>query len=128
MRLSQKKPSFAKKLKPLLFTAIFASFSTTYLEMVFVGVGQYSFPTRPFPNVFPIHIGFTLLAIPLITVTFLLLFEKMNRIYQLTMLIMLGILAVLAELIAKQLGLISFSDDWQHLYSFFVYILFFMIN
>lgn len=48
----------------------------TYLDLYFVGKGLYEFPTRPLSPIFSINIAFTLIALPLFTMVFLLICSK----------------------------------------------------
>ncbi|STO12382.1 CBO0543 family protein [Geobacillus sp. DSP4a] len=60
-------------------SALLASWTGTYLDLYFVGKGLYAFPKRPFPSVFSIDIFFTAVVLPLGTVFFLALMERLSR-------------------------------------------------
>ena len=58
---------------------IFSSLIGTYLDLYLVGKGLYSFPKRPFAEVFPIHIGFTLMALPIVIGVFIMICHKLKK-------------------------------------------------
>lgn len=127
----RKKPFFfGKNRAPFhsyLMSMIFASWLGTYLELFLTGKNLYTFQARPFADIFPIDIRFTLIGIPVITLFILMALSKMNFLQGSLFLIMIGLIMMMMEQISGRLGWIVFSEQWQHMYSFFGYPAFFLV-
>ncbi|WP_227551332.1 CBO0543 family protein [Metabacillus sediminilitoris] len=129
-QLSQKKRSFLernKKLNNYLFIALFSSFVGTYLDLMFVGMGKYAFPTRLFPEIFSINIVFTLFILPLFSIFFLIVANRIQPFARYVMIIMLGVVISVIEKISEHFGWFIHLSEWNHAYSIFGYIIFFIV-
>lgn len=113
--------------KDSLACAVLGSLLGTYLDLYFVGKGLYHFPHRLFPEIFSIHIVFTLIGLPILTMVFLYCLSQANRWGRVGIIICVSLLMPILEKIAERLGVFVHSDKWMHLYSFFGYLLFFTI-
>lgn len=113
--------------KDSLACAVLGSLLGTYLDLYFVGKGLYHFPHRLFPEIFSIHIVFTLIGLPILTMVFLYCLSQANRWGRVGIIICVSLLMPIFEKIAERLGVFVHSDKWMHLYSFFGYLLFFTI-
>ncbi|WP_425432136.1 CBO0543 family protein [Halobacillus hunanensis] len=111
--------------KALWCTMIFSSLIGTYLDLWMVGQGYNAFPNRPFPNIFPIHILFTLLVLPVATVVVISLFRAFTSFIQ-RGLISLSIFLFIPifEHVSGLIGVFTHSNDWNHFYSSFGYVIF----
>ncbi|MFB5660943.1 CBO0543 family protein [Alteribacillus sp. HJP-4] len=128
--LLPKKPSSSdqnKKRSAFLLTALTAALAGTYLDLYFVGNGLYHFPARPFPEIFPIHIVFTLAALPIITILFLITASCLQPAARMILGLLMCIGAAVGEQISEQLGWFAHHPAWKHSYSFFGYMIFLMI-
>jgi uncharacterized membrane protein len=103
---------------------IFSSWLGTYADLVFVENKMYSFPHRPFPNLFSFNISFTLFVLPLATAFFLYVAEQLKRSYRALLALLLALLATLVELMSERVGWFVHNSGWRHEYSFFGYWLF----
>ena len=106
---------------------LFASLLGTYLDLYFVEKNFYAFPLRPFPEVFSINIVFTLIVLPLLTWIFLYLVDKMSRLSRLIFILFLSALVPFFEKKSIELGYLYQADQWDPLYSFIGYFLFFVL-
>ncbi|CAH0120834.1 CBO0543 family protein [Paenibacillus sp. CECT 9249] len=122
-RLPKKRSAFWNK--DSFACAVLASLVGTYLDLYFVGKGLYHFPHRLLPEIFPIHIVFTLIVLPLFTIVFLYCLSQANRWGKACMILFVSLLMPMLETVAERLGMFIHSDQWMHLYSFFGYFLFF---
>lgn len=113
--------------KDSLACAVLGSLLDTYLDLYFVGKGLYHFPHRLLPEIFSIHIVFTLIGLPILTMVFLYCISQANRWGRVGIIICVSLLMPIFEKIAERLGVFVHSDKWMHLYSFFGYFLFFTI-
>ncbi|WCF09749.1 hypothetical protein NDS46_07800 [Paenibacillus thiaminolyticus] len=124
-RLPKKRFTFWNK--DSLACAVLGSLLGTYLDLYFVGKGLYHFPYRLLPEIFSIHIVFTLIGLPILTMIFLYCISQANRWGRVGIIICVSLLMPIFEKIAERLGMFVHSDKWMHLYSFFGYLLFFTI-
>lgn len=76
-RLPKKRFTFWNK--DSLACAVLGSLLGTYLDLYFVGKGLYHFPHRLLPEIFSIHIVFTLIGLPILTMVFLYSLSQVNR-------------------------------------------------
>lgn len=106
---------------------LIASLLGTYLDLYFVGKHLYEFPNRPFPEVFPINIAFTLVVLPLGIGLFLYLADKMNIWSRFIFTLILSSLVPFIEMKSVQLGFFHHEEQWNHIYSFFGYFLFLVL-
>ncbi|WP_369009381.1 CBO0543 family protein [Desertibacillus haloalkaliphilus] len=106
---------------------ILSSLVATYLDLWLVGKGFFTFPHRPFPEIFTVHIGFTLLIVPIMTVVFIYLFQRGNVVSKSALLMFVALGAALFENVSAYLGLLTLSAEWQSLYSSFGYPLFLLV-
>ncbi|WP_339163674.1 CBO0543 family protein [Siminovitchia sp. FSL H7-0308] len=111
--------------RPSYFTAIvFGCLIATYLDLLLVGKGLYEFPKRPFSDVFPIDVFFTLVALPLFTLLFLYMGKNMSRKGRCLFYLGLGLAAAVFEMLAESAGLLRHTESWHHWYSTIGYFLF----
>jgi hypothetical protein len=106
---------------------VLASLLGTYMDLLFVGKGLYQFPHRPLPELFSIHLGFTLIGLPLLTMMVLYFLAQANRWGKAGIIVLVSLLMPVMEKASERLGLFVHSEHWQHAYSFFGYLLFFML-
>lgn len=99
----------------------------TYLDLYFVGKGFYTFPVRPWPEVFSINIAFTLFGLPLVAGCFLVICSKLTKWNKGIFIVVLGLLAGIFEKMAEEWGLFLHHEVWKHYYSILGYSLFFSI-
>ncbi|MFC7062053.1 CBO0543 family protein [Halobacillus seohaensis] len=125
-----KKPSYKKKInfKALICTLIFSSLIGTYLDLLMVGNGFYSFPDRPFPMIFSINILFTLFVLPVLTTVIIYLFKQLpTLLYRGFILICFFFFLPILEHFSELFSVFTHSNDWNHLYSGFGYVIFILI-
>ncbi|WP_281181728.1 CBO0543 family protein [Sporosarcina ureilytica] len=123
---SLKKQSF-RNLISYVSAVLFASLCGTYLDLYFVGKGFYTFPTRPFPEIFSINILFTIVILPFLTLLYLYLIGEMSRRGRLVFTLIVSGFVPFFERRSIQLGFLQVEDQWNHLYSFFGYFLFMVL-
>lgn len=97
------------------------------MDLFFVGIGMYHFPMRLFPEIFSINIAFTLLVLPVSVILFLYVANRMLILPRCIMILSISAAIVFIEKAAEQLGWFIHHPDWNHTYSFFGYMLFFII-
>lgn len=125
-RLPKKRSAFWNK--DSLTCAVLASLLGTYLDLYFVGKGLYQFPHRLLPDIFSIHIVFTLIGLPMLTMVFLYCLSLVNDGWGMAGIILFVSLSMpILERFAERLGAFVHSDKWMHVYSFFGYLLFLTI-
>jgi len=88
------------------------------LDLYLTGKGWYTFPKRPFPSVFSIDIFFTIVVLPLCTVLFLWLMERLSRFGRIGLIIASAALMAAFETKAEAYGLFVHTAMWRHSYSF----------
>ncbi|MDH4419877.1 MULTISPECIES: CBO0543 family protein [Bacillus] len=108
----------------LAVTIFLSTVIGTCLDAFFVTKQIYSFPVRPFPSIFSVNIGFTLLVLPILTATFIQISKTLSAISRTLLIISIGICASMFEQVAEKLGLFIHSSDWYHTYSLFGYMIF----
>jgi hypothetical protein len=113
--------------KDSLTCAVLAALLGTYLDLYFVGKGLYHFPHRLLPEIFSIHIVFTLIGLPILTMVFLYCLTQVNRWGKAGIILFVSLLMTILEKLAERLGVFAHSDKWMHVYSFFGYLLFLTI-
>ena len=113
--------------KRYLATAILASLLGTYFDLYFVGKGMYQFPFRPLPEIFPINIAFTIVILPIFTMIFLFCYSKINKWGRIGLIVFISLLMPILERFVELFGLFSHSDQWEHIYTFFGYLVFLTI-
>ncbi|UOQ42858.1 hypothetical protein MUN89_12895 [Halobacillus salinarum] len=106
---------------------LLAAIIATTLDLILISKGLYSFPVRPFPEVFDIHIGFTLVLLPLSTVFLLFVFKYSTRLERMIMLAICGLAAMLLEIGSEKVGWFKHNELWRHWYSFIGYIIYLQI-
>lgn len=124
-RLPKKRLAFWNK--DSLICALLASLLGTYLDLYFVGKGLYQFPHRLLPEIFSIHIVFTLIVLPMLTMVLLYCLTRVTRLGRAGIILLVSLLTPTMEKAAERLGLFVHSEEWLHEYSFFGYLLFFSI-
>lgn len=112
------------KFTPAVFLATLIG---TYLDLYFVGTEMYSFPNRPFPNIFTINIAFTLVGLPLFITLFLYISMKVRYNQILTLALFLSLIFSVGEKVAENFGLFVHDRSWHHFYSFVGYFLFLLL-
>lgn len=113
--------------KAYLSTIMFASLVGTYLDLLLVGAGRYSFPSRPFSEIFTINILFTLFILPVFSFLIILVLKRLHPISRYLLLFICSLFVYIAEQIAEQFGLFIHSTYWKHEFSLFGYLLFFIV-
>ncbi|WP_425445446.1 CBO0543 family protein [Virgibacillus ndiopensis] len=127
---SSQKKSFYTKIsdkKAILCTILFSTLIGTYLDLIMVGNGLYSFPNRPFPTIFSINILFTFVILPVLTVSIIYLFKKLTTLLRLGFVLIIFFLLPFIEHLSEFFGVFIHSNDWHHLYSSFGYTFFIVI-
>ncbi|WP_326169277.1 CBO0543 family protein [Schinkia azotoformans] len=119
----QKKPfpSWINMYQRTIPAIILGSLLGTYLDLYFVGKGLYEFPTRPLSHIFSINLTFTLIALPLFTMVFLLICSKLKLLKKISLILLLSLFMAVAERAAEGLGLFAHHYSWKHQYSFIGY-------
>jgi len=114
---------FQKLIPALLLAALLG----TYLDLYFVGTGLYSFPKRPFSHIFTIDIAFTVVALPIFTLIFLIVSQKLKLLGKAMLIILLGLFMAAVEKQAEAFGFFVHQESWEHLYSFIGYLVYLTI-
>ncbi|MEH7307734.1 CBO0543 family protein [Neobacillus drentensis] len=109
---------------PTLAAVFLASLLATYLDLFFVGKHLYQFPKRPLPTIFSINIAFTLVVLPVLVFVFLWVMDQVNKWGKAGLIVFISLLVPIMEKLAEVMGLFKHSESWEHLYSFFGYLLF----
>ncbi|MDF1509091.1 hypothetical protein PZE06_13010 [Robertmurraya sp. DFI.2.37] len=107
-------------------TILLATLIGTYLDLLFTGIGLYSFPMRPFASIFTINIVFTLIGLPLFTTLFILISLRLHKWLKMMFMITISTLMAAFEKFAESIGFFTHHDDWQHYYSFYGYTIYFI--
>ncbi|MCG7334672.1 hypothetical protein MHZ95_05165 [Sporosarcina sp. ACRSM] len=121
------KRRFSRNVLLYLPALVVACLLGTYLDLIFVGINMYSFPVRPFPDIFSINIAFTLLILPFYTWLFLFIIDNMPKWGRLVFIFLLAIFAAIIEKLAVQWGFFSHTDQWNSSYSLVGYFLFLIL-
>ncbi|WP_257215735.1 CBO0543 family protein [Fredinandcohnia onubensis] len=111
----------------LLVTVLFGTLIGTYLDLYFVGKGFYSFPERPFPEVFSIHVGFTLLGLPVMLIVFLSICQKLNLFGKFVAVFVFASTMACGEKLSEGFGWLVHDTSWKHVYSLFGYTVYFLL-
>ncbi|WP_029099987.1 CBO0543 family protein [Brevibacillus thermoruber] len=125
-RLSPRKRSFLPdagraSLRRYVPGMLLASLAGTYLDLILVNGGFYSFPVRPFPGVFDINVAYTLILLPFFTAWFLFWAERMPALGRAAFITVLSLAMALAEPLSEKAGWFGHREDWRHLYTVFGY-------
>ncbi|MEH7106752.1 MULTISPECIES: CBO0543 family protein [Bacillaceae] len=112
--------------KNYVVCAIIATFIATYLDHYFVTKGIYEFPFRPFPELFSFNIGFTGIILPLFIIVFLHILSQVNNWGKAGIILLISLLVPIFEKLSEEFGLFIHSENWQHSYSIYGYLLFLM--
>jgi len=126
LQKTQKK-QYQSLIKKVFPTLCLAALLGTYLDLILVGMGLYTFPTRPFPTIFPINIFFILIGIPLLVLIFLFICERLRFYNKALFILLIGVLMAASEKIGESLKMFEHSSSWQHIYSVCGYSLFLTI-
>ncbi|WP_425435871.1 CBO0543 family protein [Oceanobacillus senegalensis] len=124
---SQKKHSHWKNKNTIhayLSTVILSSLIGTYLDLLMVGTGLYSFPIRPFPEVFSIHIIFTLCILPIFSVFVIAVLKRLTRLQRYIFIFICSFIIFVVEQITELLGFFTHSSAWKHEFSLVGYFIF----
>jgi hypothetical protein len=113
--------------KHYLACAVLASLLGTYLDHYFVGKGLYQFPLRPFPTIFSVNIAFTLVGLPIFVMIFTHCISQVNGWGKAGIILFVSLLMPILERLAEELGMFVHSNKWEHIYTFFGYLLFLTI-
>lgn len=106
---------------------LLATLLGTYLDLFFVGKGQYSFPMRPLPEIFSINIAFTLISLPLLVYFILLLCRTFPVWKKAVVITVISLFMAVFEKLGETFGFFVHEDSWKHWYSIVGYSLFFAI-
>ncbi|NRD80247.1 hypothetical protein HPT25_23275 [Bacillus sp. BRMEA1] len=107
--------------------AVLASLLGTYLDLYFVGKGWNQFPERPFPDIFSINILFNLVGLPFLILIFINCLSKVNHWGKAGIVLFVSLLMPILEKLSEMLGFFVHTNRWQHIYTFFGYLLFLTI-
>lgn len=107
--------------------ALLAVILGTFLDHYFVSKGIYEFPIRPMPEVVSFNIGFTCIVLPVFVVSILHLIVQVNKWGRVGIILFVSLLMPIFEKFAEELGLFRHSEQWQHIYTFFGYLLFWTV-
>lgn len=126
---SRKRPYYrrSQRIKSYVSTIILASLIGTYLDLLLVGAGLYSFPSRPFSEIFTINILFTLCILPLFSLIIIFVLKRLHKLLRYLFLFICSLVAYIAEQTAERFGLFSHSMDWKHEFSLVGYFLFLIV-
>ncbi|MFD1168184.1 CBO0543 family protein [Oceanobacillus caeni] len=126
---SRKRPYYrrSQRIKSYVSTIILASLIGTYLDLLLVGAGLYSFPSRPFSEIFTINILFTLCILPLFSLIIIFVLKRLHKLLRYLFLFICSLVAYIAEQTAERLGLFIHSMDWKHEFSLVGYFLFLIV-
>ncbi|WP_235822838.1 CBO0543 family protein [Cytobacillus massiliigabonensis] len=126
LRLSRKKPFLFAMNNWMNFlpVVLFSSLYGTYLDLYFIGRGLYSFPERPLPEIFTIHLVFTLIGLPLLTVFFIIVCSRLNKWKIAIFILALSLIMAVFEKQAEALGLFVHHHSWKHWFSFIGYVIY----
>ncbi|MCM3768777.1 CBO0543 family protein [Neobacillus niacini] len=113
--------------KRYLVVAVVAVILGTLLDHFFVTRGMYEFPVRALPEVFSINIGFTCIVLPIFVVLILHLILQVEKWGRIGIILFVSLLMPIGEKLAEELGLFRHSEQWQHIYTFFGYLLFWTV-
>lgn len=105
-------------------TLLIASLMGTYLDLWMVGKGYYSYPARPFSNVFSINVLFTLCILPITTFIFIYIFKRVRKLTRLILSAGSSFIAALIEHYSEKTGIFTHSNQWTHVYSIIGYFIF----
>ncbi|WP_337189744.1 CBO0543 family protein [Bacillus dakarensis] len=106
---------------------LLATLLGTYLDLYFVGKGQYAFPMRPLPEIFSINITFTLISLPLLVYFILLLCRNFPAWKKAIVIIVSSVFMAFFEKLGEAFGFFIHEDSWKHWYSLVGYSLFFAV-
>ncbi len=113
--------------KPYFAVAVMAIILGTLLDHFFVTRGMYEFPVRPLPEEFSINIDFTLIVLPIFVVLILHLILQVKKWGRIGIILFVSLLMPVGEKLAEALGLFRHSEQWEHIYSFFGYLIFWSV-
>ncbi|MEH7076793.1 CBO0543 family protein [Neobacillus drentensis] len=112
---------------PTLTTIFLSSILATYLDLFFVGKQMYHFPIRPLPEVFSINITFPLAGVPVLAFVFLQVMSRVNKWGKVGLIVFISLLMTIFEKFSELIGWFEHASTWNHLYTFFGYLLFLTI-
>ena len=110
--------------KKYLLVMVLVSLLGTMLDHIFVEKKYYEFPIRPLPQYFSINIGFTFVVLPLFILFYLHMMKLINQWGKAGLILFISLLMPIFEKIAELCGLFAHSANWNHLYTFFGYLVF----
>ncbi|MEH7223436.1 CBO0543 family protein [Bacillus sp. JJ1566] len=122
-----KKPFRFGNNSALIVTILLGSLIGTYLDLYYVGKGFYTFPVRPFPDVFSIHVGFTLVGLPFILVVFLFICEKLSAVGRISVVLFLASIMTVSEKLSESFGWFLHDPSWSHINSLIGYTIYLSI-
>ncbi|MCI1592233.1 MAG: hypothetical protein LKH79_17060 [Heyndrickxia oleronia] len=123
--LPKKRSHFS--IRNLIPTLLFASLIGTYLDLFFTGVGLYTFPKRPFPELFSINIFFPLVGLPCLIILYLYIIRYLSKWRKAGLIMLLSLLMAVFERYSETLGFLDHTNSWKHIYSVFGYSLYFTV-
>ncbi|WP_027409035.1 CBO0543 family protein [Anoxybacteroides tepidamans] len=128
-RPSPKTPSSneGKQRRAYVASCLLASWIGTYLDLYCTGRGLYFFPQRPFPSIFSIDIVFTIIGLPIFSLLFIFVMERLHGWGRGLFTIFLALLMSFGEQQAESIGLFVHTLHWKHEYSLAGYMLFLAI-
>ena len=97
-------PLSSRKYINLITTMIFSCLIGTYLDLYLVGKGLYSFPKRPFPDIFSINISFTLIVLPVLVGVYLIICDKLTNLKKMVFILSISLMMTVIEKQSEVLG------------------------
>jgi len=79
------------------------------------------------PDVFSINIAFPLVGLPILVFVFLRVMNRVNKWGKMGLILFISLLMTIFEKFSELIGWFAHANTWNHLYTFFGYLLFLMI-
>jgi hypothetical protein len=79
---------------------------------------------RPMPTIFSINIAFLLVVLPVLVFVFLRVMDQVNKWGKVGLIVFISLLMPIFERLSEVMGWFEHAENWEHLYSFFGYLLF----
>ncbi|OLS39940.1 CBO0543 family protein [Bacillus sp. MRMR6] len=102
-----------------------AGLGSTALDLYHIDKNLYMFPNRPFPELFSINIVFTFGILPILIFVFLYLMQQVSKWGRAGIILFLSLVMPVAERFFELLGYFEHNDHWQHINTFFWYLILF---
>jgi len=76
------------------------------------------------PTIFSINIAFLLVVLPVLVFVFLRVMDQVNKWGKVGLIVFISLLMPIFERLSEVLGWFEHAENWEHVYSFFGYLLF----